>query len=146
MNKKIMIIGPRGSGKSSLANVLDGLDRPLHRSQDTIYGPDTIDVPASYLENHWMYKHVIAIAQNHASMVLLLVRNGACEAFYSPGFARVFTCPVLGVVTHVAATEQVTPSCLQELRNACADDPYVAIDIVSGAGLEALLQNIERMK
>jgi len=51
MKKKIMIIGPRQVGKSTLANLLNHTDKPLRKTQDAIFGEKTIDVPAAYLEN-----------------------------------------------------------------------------------------------
>ncbi|WP_430108465.1 EutP/PduV family microcompartment system protein [Paenibacillus sp. B1-33] len=51
MKKRIMLIGPTDCGKTTLANALDGTDRPLRRTQDIIYGPKTIDTPGAYIEN-----------------------------------------------------------------------------------------------
>ena len=52
MKKKIMIIGPRQVGKSTLANLLNHTDKPLRKTQDAIFGEKTIDVPAAYLEKY----------------------------------------------------------------------------------------------
>ena len=48
--KRIMVIGPRGCGKTTLVNSLNDYDGPLKRTQDTIYGKNTIDVPSAYIE------------------------------------------------------------------------------------------------
>ena len=62
--KRIMVIGPKGCGKTTLVNSINDYDGPLRRTQDTIYGRKTIDVPSAYIENAWMYKHMIALAQD----------------------------------------------------------------------------------
>ena len=75
--KRIMVIGPKGCGKTTLVNSINDYDGPLRRTQDTIYGRETIDVPSAYIENAWMYKHMIALAQD-AWCILLhrSVQNG----------------------------------------------------------------------
>ena len=61
--KRIMVIGPKGCGKTTLVNSINDYDGPLRRTQDTIYGRETIDVPSAYIENAWMYKHMIALGR-----------------------------------------------------------------------------------
>ncbi len=36
--KRIMIIGPGGSGKTSLAHVINGFNGPARRTQNMVYG------------------------------------------------------------------------------------------------------------
>lgn len=142
MKKKILLIGPRGSGKSSLANALEDTARPLRCTQDVIYRGRTIDVPASYLENHWMYRHIIAIAQNQAALICMLVPQEIGEPFYSPQFAQVFTCPVVGVVTHVPRGEAPSPAAVAELRQAGINEPYLTVDANDPVSLEAFNHSI----
>ena len=87
-----MVIGPRECGKTTLVNYINGYDGPLRKTQDTIYGRETIDVPGAYIENAWMYKHMIALAQDAWCILLLLDQSRTAEV-YSHGFARTFRCP-----------------------------------------------------
>ena len=96
--KRIMVIGPRGCGKTTLVNSLNDYDGPLKRTQDTIYGKNTIDVPSAYIENAWMYKHMIALSQD-AWCMLLMVDQSRTDEVYSHGFAKAFQCPVIGVIS-----------------------------------------------
>ena len=48
INKKIMIIGGSKSGKTTLANLLEGACTPAKKCQDLIYGKYTIDIPGAY--------------------------------------------------------------------------------------------------
>ena len=113
--KRILIIGTRGSGKSTLAKYINANPGPVRRVQDTIYAKATIDVPSAYLENTWMYRHLIALAQD-AWCVLMLFDARAKESLYSPGFAKAFRIPVIGVITHYreecADPERVYKQCL----------------------------------
>lgn len=138
MMKKIMLIGPRGSGKSTLANRIEGDNRPLRHTQDVIYRVKTMDVPAAYLENRWMYRHIIAMAQNQANLILMLVPQEHTGQFYSPNFVRVFTCPVIGVITHVPAETAPAMKACHELQRAGVPGPYYPIDLIQGNGLEPL--------
>lgn len=135
--KRIMVIGPSRSGKTTLVNELNNYDGKLRRTQDIIYGPNTIDVPGSYLENSWMYKHIIAAAQD-ASHILILVDQSRCTEVYSPGFAKSFTCPVIGVITKADLMAENEEICLRQLKQIGISEPYFRISIPNGIGIDAL--------
>ncbi|MGL4697271.1 EutP/PduV family microcompartment system protein [Enterococcus larvae] len=99
-----MIIGARNSGKSSAANWLNGVEEPLKKRQDAIYGKYTIDVPAQYLENASMYRYILTLAQT-AVCVLFLESNQVRETIYPPNFAASFNCSVKGIITEVTGTK-----------------------------------------
>lgn len=137
-----MVIGPSHSGKTTLVNALNDYDGPLRRTPDLIYGKKTIDVPGSYLENPWMYKHVIAAAQD-ASHILLLVDQSKGNAIpYSPGFAKVFNCPVLGVLTKCDLAPENEAACLQQLEQTGVKEPYYRISVPQGIGIDALKKEL----
>lgn len=133
-----MIVGPRGAGKSSLANWLNGTNRPLRKAEDVIYGAHSIDVPASYLDNRWMARTIIAICQNHAKGLLLLVDATSAKHTYSPGFARIFNCPVLGIVTNIDQPDCHMNDALREIAIAGITDAPLFVDFSTGRGLDAL--------
>lgn len=135
--KRVMVIGPTNSGKTTLVNALNDYDGPLRKTQDVIYGKNTIDVPGSYIENAWMYKHLIATSQD-ASHVLILVDQSRCANVYSPGFAKVFRCPVIGVITKTDLMTENEDLCFEQLRQIGIPAPYYKISAPSGAGIGAL--------
>ncbi len=143
MKKRIMVVGPTQSGKSTLANVLNDTERPLKKTQDVIYGKNTIDTPGSYIENPSMYKYLIATAQT-ASHVLLLVDQARPIEVYPPGFAKTFTCPVLGVVTKIDLAPQNAKLSIQQLKRMGLAEPYFWISLKNHTGVAALQEYLLR--
>lgn len=144
--KRVMVIGPTRCGKTTLVNTLNDYKGPLRKTQDMIYGVNTIDVPGSYIENPWMYKHLIAAAQD-ASHVLILVDQSRCGNMYSPGFAKAFRCPVIGVITKIDLMPENEELCMRQLANIGVSEPYYKISASSDEGTIALkeyLFNIEK--
>lgn len=135
--KRIMVIGPTNCGKTTLVNELNDYNGPLRKTQDVIYGENTIDVPGSYIENAWMYKHLIVIAQD-ASHVLILVDQSRFMNVYPPGFAKVFRCPVIGVITKVDLMPENEILCFRQLRQIGVLEPYFKISVPRGIGIGAL--------
>ncbi|MTK11951.1 MAG: ethanolamine utilization protein EutP [Clostridiaceae bacterium] len=135
--KRIMVIGPSRCGKTTLVNALNDYDGPLRRTPDLIYGKNTIDVPGSYLENTWMYKHIIAASQD-ASHVLILVDQSNCTEIYSHGFAKSFRCPVIGVITKCDLMTENEEKSLRQLKNIGVTEPYFHISFKVGTGIDAL--------
>lgn len=138
-----MIIGPSRSGKTTLANWLNEYEGPLRRTQDVIYGKNTIDIPSSYIENAGMYKHIISISQD-ASHVLLLVDSSKQHQIYSPGFAKSFQCPVIGVITKMDLISEDEVLSLKELKATGVEEPYYRISALKGIGTEALKEYLFR--
>lgn len=137
MKKRIMLIGPTGCGKTTLAHALDGTERPLRRTQDIIYGPKTIDTPGAYVENTWMYSHLIATAQN-ASHILILVDQSRRLEVYSPGFASSFTKPVVGVITKTDLALENEHYGVQVLQRTGITEPFFRISLPVGRGIGEL--------
>ncbi|MBS5823092.1 MAG: ethanolamine utilization protein EutP [Clostridium argentinense] len=135
--KRIMVIGTSRSGKTSIVNALNDYDGPLRRTPDLIYSKNTIDVPGSYIENAWMYKHLIALSQD-ASHVLILVDQSNCTEVYSPGFAKAFTCPVIGVITKCDINPENEEKCLRQLKVIGISEPYFHISFPMEIGIDAL--------
>lgn len=132
-------MGPGHCGKTTLVNALNDYDGPLRKTQDLIYGKRTMDVPGSYLENPWMYKHLIAAAQD-ASHILLLVDQSRCAEVYSPGFAKAFRCPVIGVISKCDLSPENEEICRRQLKNTGVAEPYFKVSVPNGIGVEALKQ------
>lgn len=132
-----MVMGPSGCGKTTLVNALNNYHGKLKRTQDMIYGRNTIDVPGAYLESPWMYKHIISAAQD-ASHVLLLVDQSRRKDVYPHGFARAFRCPVIGIITKCDLMPENKENCLRQLKMTGVCGPYFEISPSGGIEMEAL--------
>ncbi|AYE35164.1 EutP/PduV family microcompartment system protein [Clostridium septicum] len=137
--KRIMVIGPSRCGKTTLVNALNDYKGPLRRTPDLIYGKNTIDVPAAYVENAWMYKNIIATAQD-ASHVLILVDQSNCTEIYSYGFAKCFRCPVIGVITKCDLSPENEKKCLKQLKDIGVLEPYFHVSFPMEIGINDLKQ------
>ncbi|NLT94393.1 MAG: ethanolamine utilization protein EutP [Clostridia bacterium] len=137
MKKRIMIIGPTQSGKTSLVNALENTNRPLIKTQDVIYGKKTIETPGSYIENPSMYRYLIAIAQD-ASHVLLLIDPSRLMEVYPPGFAKAFNCPVSGVITKIDLAGQNADWAYRQMKKIGVNEPYFSLSFKDNTGVEAL--------
>ncbi len=133
-----MLMGPTGCGKTTLANILNDYKGPLRKTQDMIFGEHTIDVPGSYIENPWMYRHLISAAQNHAGHILVLADPSGGAEVCSPGFARVFTCPVSGVATKNDQASEREDGCFKILERLGVDPPFFKISAKTGTGIQEL--------
>ena len=142
MRRKIMVVGAGKSGKTSLVNILNDYDGPLRKTQDMIFGKYTIDVPGAYLENPWMYKHLISAAQNNAGHVLILVDQSDVTEIYSPGFAKVFRCPVTGVITKADVHPENREICEKQLKAIGVDPPYFPVSLTERTGIDELKDHL----
>lgn len=129
MRKKwVMIIGPTGCGKTTLARTLNDSNEPVRRTQDIIYQKNTMDVPGAYLENAWMYKHLIAASQD-AFCILLMIDQSKAMQVYAPGFAKAFHCPVIGIISKADLLPENQELCIRQLKSIGVKEPYYKISI-----------------
>ncbi len=135
--KRVMVIGPARCGKTTLVNELNDYKGSLRRTQDTIYGPKTIDVPAAYIQNPWMYMHTIAMAQDASHVLILIDQSNPVES-YSPGFAKVFRCPVVGVIAKCDLKPENEALCIKQLKQIGVLQPYFKVSVHKGIGTHAL--------
>ena len=142
--KRIMILGSRESGKTLLANYLNGITAPPKRTPHMVYGKNTLDVPGSYVESNDMHKHLIA-AQQDAYCMLMLCDPEAHKRCYPPGFSKVFRIPVLGVITKADLGTEHMDKCYAELEAAGVEKPYYEISVLTGQGIDTLTKRIEEI-
>lgn len=135
--KRVMVIGSAGCGKSSLIQFLEGRYAPLRKAPEPIYGEKTIDCPGGYVENTYMYKHLIAIAQD-ASHVVLVIDASKQMDVYSPGFAQVLGKPTVGVITKLDLAPENEMICRERLRRAGVQGPVFCLNASEGTGVQAI--------
>lgn len=137
IRKRIMVVGPSGCGKTTLINALNDCYEKTKVTQNIIYGKNTIDIPGAYLENPWMYSHIIAASQ-HASHVLILIDQSKCQEVYSHGFAKAFRCDVIGVISKCDLMIENEKKCLKQLKIIGIKEPYFHISVPNKVGIDTL--------
>jgi len=137
-----MFIGATGCGKSGLVNVLEGRDVADHSVQEVVYGEKTIDIPSEYVEHPRMFQSLIAVAQNNASHVVFVVKQGSTVSVGSPGLGSVFTCPVSGVVIADTNSTEDATWCFGELKRLGATEPYFVVNLQERADIGKLADHL----
>ncbi|MCI1903677.1 EutP/PduV family microcompartment system protein [Enterococcus hirae] len=99
MKKRILLIGPVDSGKSTFCSACENEAGPIRKVANIVYSKRFIDTPGVYLESPWMHKHLISLQQT-ASFALFFFPLGRVRKIYPPGFAKVFRVPKIGILTY----------------------------------------------
>ncbi|WP_303753398.1 EutP/PduV family microcompartment system protein [Enterococcus sp. S86.2] len=123
---RTLLIGPKNSGKMTVASLIEGSEKPLKKVANIVYYKKTIIVPDSYLESPWMHKHLIALQQS-AFCGIFLQPLGAKKRSYPPNFAKVFRIPIHGVLTY---QKQYTKSNLENASQQLFDCGINQIDLL----------------
>lgn len=139
MEKRIMLVGLAGSGKSTLSDYIEGeVTERIHR-EDCWYRRRSFEVPGSYIENHWMNSTVIMLAQNQACAMVLCLDATGRSSLYSSGYARAVTVPSLGVVTKCEnAMDKQRQKGLYRLHDAGCNE-CLCLSTVTGEGVQRFM-------
>lgn len=96
--KKVMFVGASGSGKTTLYQRLESGHLDYDKTQVIEFHRNVIDTPGEYLENRGYYSalHVTSV---EADVVALVMDCKSRRNVFPPGFARMFTKEIIGIVT-----------------------------------------------
>lgn len=144
--KKTLLIGPRNSGKTTLAHLIEGIEKTVRKQAHIVYGKKTIDTPSTYLESPWMRQHIISL-QQHASVALFLFPLSNQRKSYPPGFTQVFRIPVYGVVTYTnddCLNSESKQEMSKKLKEVGQFEGIIFINIDNKEKMEKELKKIER--
>ena len=134
---KIMIIGAIGAGKSSLSALINNSKDEIRKTQTLTYSDSTIDTPGEYLENPFMYRHIIAAA-DEADCIIFVQELDQSRCFYPPGMARSFNKPTVGVITKADGNIDNIPCLLDNFKELGLEEPYFITSAKTGQGIKEL--------
>lgn len=142
---RILLIGGIGAGKTSLKLWLSGDAGKAPKTQVLTYSDTFIDCPGEYLEIP-RYYHVLIDASHMVSEIWALQDSQQLRSVYPPGFSKVFTRPVVGIVTRVDLPNADPERAISLLKQAGIQDPIYRTSVVTGAGCEALALRLKDME
>ncbi|QLL69163.1 EutP/PduV family microcompartment system protein [Lactobacillus sp. 3B(2020)] len=98
--KRIMLIGPIGSGKTTLTQRLKNQEIKYNKTQAIEFFDNFIDTPGEYMEHHQMLNR-LQMTSVDADLVVLLQSVIDQRLIYPAGFCSMFSKPTLGVITKI---------------------------------------------
>jgi len=96
--KKIILIGKTGSGKTTLIQKLEARELVYRKTQAIEFYLHFIDTPGEYLENRKFYSALIVTSAD-ADLVGLVEDCTSDEGWLPPAFASTFAKETIGIVT-----------------------------------------------
>ena len=99
------MMGPVGSGKTSLSQRFLGEELKYSKTQAVEIVGNAIDTPGEYIENKRLL-HALVTTGTDAEAVILIQDPTADEHYYSPSQGSMFACLVIGVVTKIDITSR----------------------------------------
>lgn len=143
--KRIMIVGPEKSGKTTLASLLEDKAVKMQRIPSMMYRKNTLDTPGAYLESPWMRNHLIAAAQD-ASCVVMVADAAGKKRAYPPGFAKAFRVPIIGVVTRCDLPDADIRGAEKQLIEAGIPPPIYVVSVSDSEKMRCFLQAVSQWK
>lgn len=96
--KRLMLVGPVSSGKTSLSQALAGEKMSYQKTQGIEFYPLTIDTAGEFTQRRQLYS-ALQISALEADVVGLVHSLTDQLDPYPPAFATLFQRPVIGIIT-----------------------------------------------
>ncbi len=139
---KVILIGGVGSGKTTLANRINGVQGETTKTQNIEYTEATIDTPGEYLEDK-SFKYALIVTSYDADTVVF-VQDATNERFsYSPGQSAMFVQAVYGVVTKTDIADEAMVSRAADMLKLAGVEKVFCVSALTGAGMADFLQTID---
>lgn len=144
--KKLMLVGPIGSGKTTLTQRLQGVELTYEKTQTLSFHDTIIDTPGEFVQHRMMYNALLVTAAE-ADVVGFLLPAIEEEQIYSPGFSALFNKPVIGLVTKIdLLSDDNNVSFAEEQLKSAGASPIFKISALENQGIEELQAYLDRME
>ena len=142
MKPRILLIGGVGAGKTTLKQCLMQETQAYRKTQMLEFKGLFIDCPGEYLQMPTYYRVLIDASHRVAEVWAL---QDACNrrTLFPPNFAKVFTKPVIGIITKIDREDAAPEMAAKFLRQAGVTTPLLAISARDGVGVEPLVKRME---
>jgi len=144
MQKRVMIIGAAGSGKTTLMHALLGDGERALKTQALDYRGWVIDTPGEYSENPHYYKSLMATSLEAGA--LLIVQDATRDrGFLPPGFAAAFPVPAVGAVTKCDLPDADPERAKRLLRESLPEGEIFVTSARTGRGIKKLAAALAKL-
>jgi ethanolamine utilization protein EutP len=134
---KVMVIGPIGSGKSTLTKRLLADSTPVTKTQVLTYMDWIIDTPGEYSENPMFYRSLMATSLE--AKVLLVIQDATKhQQLLPPNFSQGFPLKPLGVITKIDHPLANLERAKQILRQVLPFSEIFQVSSITLEGISAL--------
>lgn len=140
--KKMLLVGNVACGKTTFAQVLNGVTPQYKKTQAMEIINQTLDTPGEYLEHRSLFRALLVSAVE-VDVVLFLQDATQERFFFSPGQACGFPVPVIGVVTKIDSATPAQVQAATELLALAGASTVFPISALTGVGMDGLIGYLE---
>ena len=133
-----MLVGPVGVGKTSLVKALQNDSGRAEKTQSIQFTDGAIDTPGEYAQIPRFYSALMVTAAE-AKMILLVQDASEMKVSLPPGFAGMFSRPVVGIVSKVDSPKADRERAIRRLREAGVSNKIFCVSAYTGEGLSELM-------
>lgn len=141
--KKIIFIGPVGSGKTTISEAILGEDIEYRKTQAVqVMGDSILDTPGEYLERVQM-RGALMITSADAEIIGLIESATELRSMFPPGYAGGFAKTVIGIVTKTDIADEKQIEAAETRLKLAGVAKIFHVSSVTREGLDELLEYLE---
>lgn len=139
--KKMILVGRSGCGKTTLVQAINNRDKVYAKTQALEFHKNMIDTPGEYIEHKLFYKALI-VTSTECDIIALVQACTDEGCVFPPGFADIFTKPVIGIITKIDSKGADVLNSIECLELSGAQAVYITSSF-TGEGIAILRKLLE---